>query len=448
MTEIKKISVVGLAKSGVAAAQLALSKGMAVFVSDSADNPDLREKLAELRALGADGELGGHSDAVLNADLIVVSPGVRLDIPILLSARQRGIPVVSEIEFAYRFARGRIIAVTGSNGKSTTATLIARIFSDAGIHTILAGNIGMPYSAVVERTTPETVTVLELSSFQLEALSTFRADVAVLLNLSPDHLDRYDSPQDYYRAKFHIFDRQTEDDFAVLFADQPEVSALADRVSSRVLWFSAQKPVSPGAFCRDGLVFRGDEEILPADQIGIPGPHNLANALAGVASTIPFGIPADSVAASLKNFTGIEHRLERFMERDGVLFVNDSKSTNPDSLRYALLSFDRPIVLIAGGYDKGADFAELAPIFAQKVKAAIFTGDTGQKMASQLCGSLVHCAVVPDFDDAVRRAISLATSGDVVLLSPGCASFDRFKNFEERGRYFKQLVSRIFGEAK
>ncbi|MCD6532433.1 UDP-N-acetylmuramoyl-L-alanine--D-glutamate ligase [bacterium] len=444
----RKISIIGLARSGIAAAELALSDGFEVFLSDSAENPQMVEACRKLSAEGASYELGGHTDRVLDADIIVVSPGVPLDIPIIEKARRAGIPVISEIEFAYRHSQGKIIAVTGSNGKSTTATLIARIFSDAGFHTILAGNIGMPYSAVVTRTTPETITVLELSSFQLEALETFRPDVAVLLNLSPDHLDRYPTAEDYYEAKFRIFDRQRESDYAVLFADQPEVESLAGRVNSQVLWFSTVEERTPGAFVRDGKVFRNQEPIIPAERIGIPGPHNLANALAATAATIPFGVPADSLAASLSHFSGIEHRLERFHEENGILFVNDSKSTNPESLKYALLSFDRPIVLIAGGYDKGADFSELKPIVAKRVRAAVFTGATGQKMAEQLCDGVLWCSVVPDFDEAVRKAIALATPGDVVLLSPGCASFDRFKNFEERGKYFKKIVHKILADRK
>ncbi len=440
---MKKITVIGLARSGEAAAYLALSDGFPVFVSDSGNSEEIQSRAEKLRAEGVEVEIGEHSEKIYSCEMIILSPGVPLTAPVIVEAKKRGIPVISEIEFAFGYERGKVVAITGSNGKSTTATLEAKIFDDAGISTILGGNIGNPYSAHVAKTTADSVTVLELSSFQLEALETFHADVAVLLNLSPDHLDRYETVEDYYAAKYHIFDRQCESDYAALSADQPEIASLGNEISSQPLWFSSSQNISPGAFVSDEMIMRNSEEILPVSELGIPGPHNLANALAAVAATIPFEIPADSIANSLKEFTGIEHRLERFLEHNGILFVNDSKATNPDSLKYALLSFDRPIVLIAGGYDKGSDFAFLQNLFSNSVKAVVFTGATGQKMATQLSKGVLYSCVVPDFEKAVDRAISLAQKGDVVMLSPGCASFDAFRNFEYRGKMFKELVEKI-----
>ncbi|MCD6594711.1 UDP-N-acetylmuramoyl-L-alanine--D-glutamate ligase [bacterium] len=439
----KKIAIIGLARSGKSAARLALSDGFEVLISDAHDTPKLRGRAEKFDGTNAVIELGGHSDKIYKSDMIIVSPGVPLNIPILDEAKKRGIPVISEIEFAFRHEQGKVIAVTGSNGKSTTATLIARIFADAGIYTLLAGNIGNPYSENVVKSTPESVTVLELSSFQLEALDTFHPFIAVLLNLSPDHLDRYETVEEYYEAKFHIFDRQKENDYAVLFADQPEVVSVSDEIFSKPLWFSSVQKKIQGAYAQQGIIYRNEEKIMQVPEIGIPGPHNLSNALSAVATTIPFDISPESLRTTLKNFAGIEHRLERFLEHNGILFVNDSKSTNPDSLKFAMLSFDRPIVLIAGGYDKGNNFSPLRNIFKQKVKTAVFTGDTGESMANQFAKNIITCAVISDFEKAVRRAVSLAIPGDVVLLSPGCASYDAFNNFEERGRFFKNLVRKI-----
>jgi len=441
----KKISILGLARSGIAAAKLAKKAGFEVFVSDAAVNEELIEKAKALNELGIDVEVGGHTPRVLQSDLIVVSPGVPLGIDVIKAAREMGIPVISEIEFAFRFEKGRVVAVTGSNGKSTTATLIARILEDSGKKVFLAGNIGKPYSDVVTSTSSDSITVLELSSFQLEAIYNFSAFVGILLNLAPDHLDRYDTVDDYYRAKFRLFETQKPGSYAVLNVDQPEVAKLEGKIVADVLPFTMRDVRMNGAWLSESIIMRRDEPILRKDEIGIPGPHNLANALASVAATIPFEVPKESLAETLRRFSGIEHRLERFLVWNGILFVNDSKATNPESLRFALLSFDSPIVLIAGGYDKGADFSYLSGLVTKKVKAAVFTGATAKKMAQQIGGAAGFSTVVKDFKEAVETAINLAKKGDVVLLSPGCASFDAFKNFEHRGRVFKELVKKITG---
>lgn len=441
----KKISILGLARSGIAAAKLAKKAGFEVFVSDAAVNEELIEKAKALNELGIDVEVGGHTPRVLQSDLLVVSPGVPLSIDVIKAAREMGIPVISEIEFAFRFENGRVVAVTGSNGKSTTATLIARILEDSGEKVFLAGNIGKPYSDVVTNTSSDSITVLELSSFQLEAIYSFSAFVGILLNLAPDHLDRYDTVDDYYHAKFRLFETQKPGSYAVLNVDQPEVAKLEGKIVADVLPFTMCDGRVNGAWLSDSIIMRRDEPILRKDEIGIPGPHNLANALASVAATIPFEVPKESLAKTLRRFSGIEHRLERFLVWNGILFVNDSKATNPESLRFALLSFDRPIVLIAGGYDKGTDFSYLSGLVTKKVKAAVFTGATAKKMAQQIGGAAGFSTVVKDFKEAVETAINLAKKGDVVLLSPGCASFDAFKNFEHRGKVFKELVKKITG---
>ena len=445
VNQAKKISILGLARSGIAAAKLAKKAGFKVFVSDAAVNEELIEKAKALNELGIDVEVGGHTPRVLQSDLLVVSPGVPLSIDVIKAAREMGIPVISEIEFAFRFEKGSVVAVTGSNGKSTTATLIARILEDSGKKVFLAGNIGKPYSDVVTSTSSDSITVLELSSFQLEAIYSFSAFVGILLNLAPDHLDRYDTVDDYYRAKFRLFETQKPGSYAVLNIDQPEVAKLEGKIVADVLPFTMCDGRVNGAWLSNSIIMRRDEPILSKDEIGIPGPHNLANALASVAATIPFEVPKESLAETLRRFSGIEHRLERFLLWNGILFVNDSKATNPESLRFALLSFDRPIVLIAGGYDKGADFSYLSGLVTKKVKAAVFTGATAKKMAQQIGGAAGFSTVVKDFQEAVETAINLAKKGDVVLLSPGCASFDAFKNFEHRGKVFKELVKKITG---
>jgi UDP-N-acetylmuramoylalanine--D-glutamate ligase len=435
-----------MARSGEAAAILAHSDGFSVMVSDIGKNETLQKRAANLERFGIFVELGEHSEKIFDADMVVLSPGVDLKTPIVQSCLAQKMPVVSEVEFAFRHEQGKVIAITGSNGKSTTATLIAKIFSDAGVTTFFGGNIGTPYSTFVTKTSPDSVTILELSSFQLEAMNSFRPYISVLLNLTPDHLDRYSDEREYYEAKFHIFDNQTDRDFAVLWADQPEVAELAAKTKTTPIFFSAQNRVEFGADVREGHICRNGEKILHIEKLGIPGPHNLTNALSAVCTTILFNLQADSVAQTLQSFTGIEHRLERFFERDGILYINDSKATNADSVKYALLSFERPLVLIMGGYDKGTDFYELRDLLKRKAKAIVFNGANGHKMAEQLGDTAAFSCIVEKFDDAVQKALSLATRGDVVLLSPGCASYDQFKNYEHRGRHFKEFVVELLNK--
>jgi len=368
---------------------------------------------------------------------------VPLDIPILEKAKMVNITIIGEVEFAFLLEKGRIVAVTGSNGKSTTATLIAKMFEDSGLKTFLAGNVGLPYSTIVEQTNTETVTVLEISSFQLETMKNFNPYVAILLNLTPDHLDRYPTVEDYYNAKLEIFDMQRVSDYSVLNFDLDYVKSRTEHLKSKKLYFSTKHHKTPGAFVSDGNIYRNNEKVITVNNIGIPGPHNLSNALAAVATTIPFGLPVKFVAEALAKFKGLEHRLENFLEWNNILFVNDSKATNPDSLRFALLSFSRPIILIAGGYDKGMDFSGLRVIFAEKVKSVVFTGETAEKLSKQLGNTVPSQITINDFKNAVQYAVSIAESGDIVMLSPGCASFDVFKNFEHRGKVFKEHVKYI-----
>jgi UDP-N-acetylmuramoylalanine--D-glutamate ligase len=440
---MKRISIIGLGRSGEVAAKLAQRQGYSVFVSDYADNTELRIIASSLKKIGIDVELGENSDRILQSDEIVLSPGVPLDIPILEKAKMVNIPIIGEVEFAFSLEKGRIVAVTGSNGKSTTATLIAKMFEDSGLKTFLAGNVGLPYSTIVKQTNTETVTVLEVSSFQLETMKNFNPYVAILLNLTPDHLDRYPTVEDYYNAKLEIFDMQRDSDYSVINFDLDFVKSRTEHIKSKKLYFSTKYHKIPGAFVSGGNIYRNNEKVIAVNNIGITGPHNLSNALAAVATTIPFGVPVKFVAEALAKFEGLEHRLENFLEWNNILFVNDSKATNPDSLRFALLSFSRPIILIAGGYDKGMDFSGLREIFAEKVKSVVFTGETAEKLSRQLGNTVPSQITIGDFKDAVQYAVSIAESGDIVMLSPGCASFDAFKNFEHRGKVFKEHVRNI-----
>lgn len=447
---MKKLGIIGLARSGDAAARLALEKGFEVFVSEIKDTPEIRRTADELSKLGAKIEIGGHSDKLLEMDTVVVSPGVPLDIPIIQRIRENRIKLISEIEFAFRYCKGKIIAITGSNGKSTTATLTYEILKNCGLDTYLAGNIGLPFSKIVTQTHPNSTTVLELSSFQLELLDTFKAYVSALLNLSPDHLDRYPSKESYYRAKMHIFDRQDQTDWAVLNADDKLVTELTSEIIARKLMFSAVGEVPRGTFVRDGYIWAifpggGETRILRTNELGIPGPHNLYNALAAITSVIPLSPSLEPLRKTLRSFEGIEHRLERFLEHNDIIFINDSKATNPDSLKYALLSFDKPIILIAGGYDKGSDFNDVRELLRKKAKAVVFTGATAEKMASQLADVVKLSTIARPFEKAVETAISFAEPGDIVMLSPGCASFDEFNNFEHRGKVFKETVKKLLG---
>ncbi len=440
---MKRISIIGLGRSGEAAAKLAQRQGYSVFVSDSADNTELRIIASSLKKLGIDVELGENSDRILQSDEIVLSPGVPLDIPILEKTKMVNIPIIGEVEFAFLLEKGRIVAVTGSNGKSTTATLIAKMLEDSGLKTFLAGNVGLPYSTIVEQTNTETATVLEVSSFQLETMKNFNPYVAILLNLTPDHLDRYPTVEDYYNAKLEIFDMQRDSDYSVLNFDLDYVKSRTEHIKSNKLYFSTKHHKTPGAFVSGGNIYRNNEKVIAVNNIGIPGPHTLSNALAAVATTIPFGLPVKFVTEALSKFKGLEHRLENFLGWNNILFVNDSKATNPDSLRFALLSFSRPIILIAGGYDKGMDFSGLREIFTEKVKSVVFTGETAEKLSRQLGNTIPSQITISDFKYAVQYAVSIAESGDIVMLSPGCASFDAFKNFEHRGKVFKEHVKNI-----
>jgi UDP-N-acetylmuramoylalanine--D-glutamate ligase len=442
----KRLLVVGLARTGLVTSLFAVGYGAVVTATDERPESELRETAERLRAAGVKLELGTHNaDAFLQQDLIVVSPGVPATLLQLQLAWSRGIPVWSEIELAWRFLRGKLVAVTGSNGKTTTTALIAHILKTASIPTLVGGNIGTPLLSLVETSTDSTVTVAELSSFQLETIEAFRPEIGVLLNLTPDHLDRHTSFEEYAAAKMRMFDRQLDRDAAVLNADDPEV---ARRMPARpqVYWFSRQKRVAQGAFLRDGqIVFRdhGKELALAnRDQIPLRGEHNVENVLAACAVAYLAGAEPSAIAAGVKSFRAVEHRLEFVAEIGGVCYYNDSKATNVDAALKAIEAFPGSLFVILGGKDKGSPYTPLRDPLHTRAKAALLIGAAAEKIASDL-GDAVPCVHAGTLDRAVELAAGRAQPGDIVLLAPACSSFDQFENYEHRGRVFKELVARL-----
>jgi UDP-N-acetylmuramoylalanine--D-glutamate ligase len=440
----KRALVVGLGKSGVASALFMKAHGARVTVSDTKSGDELRNEIPVLLDHGITVETGGHGDRTFRGqDLIVVSPGVPVDAPPLVQARSLGETVIGEIELAAQFLPGPIVAITGSNGKTTTTTLTGEIMTAAGLPTLVGGNIGTPAISLAERAKPETVVVLEISSFQLETIQTFRPKIAVVLNVTPDHLDRHRTFEIYTDAKARIFENQQGSDFAVLNADDPTCVALGARTRAQVFWFSRQKEVQQGAWVRDGnIVFRdskGQREILQVSDIPLKGAHNLENVLAAVCSGVLMGCAPERVRQAVRDFKAVEHRLEFVATIGGVDYYNDSKATNVDATIKALESFPANIHLILGGKDKGSDYTVLNDLIRQRVKRIYTIGAAAAKIESQVKGAeIVHAETL---ENAIRKAHATAQPGDVVLLAPACASFDQFKNYEHRGKVFKEIVA-------
>jgi len=439
----KKVLVIGLARTGLATSLFCAKHGAIVTATDTRPESDLAEAAATLRSGGTAVQLGGYTDKILDGqELVIPSPGVPANSEILKAARAQNIPVWSEIELADRFLHGRLVGITGSNGKTTTTSLVEHILKNSGLSTLLAGNIGTPLSDVVEQTNDQTVTVAELSSFQLEWIETFRPNISVFLNLTPDHLDRHGSMEAYGAAKARIFERQTASDFAVLNADDPSSTPYAPS-TPKVLWFSRKQRVAQGTFLRgEEILFRhhGEEEmILKQSEIPLPGAHNLENVLAAVTAARLIGARPREIQKAVRSFKGVEHRLEFVAELNGVRYYNDSKATNVDATLKALDAFAGRILIILGGKDKGSDYTVLQTPLSEKAILALLIGAAAQKIESQISGS-VAIERAGTIQRAVEIASNTAQAGDIVLLAPACASFDQFENYEHRGRVFKQLV--------
>src|SRR6266404_5112214 len=443
----KRVLVVGLARTGVATALFCAARGAAVTATDSRSEAEIGdETAAKLRAANVTLELGGHQEnTFLQQDLIIPSPGVPADAPLLQAARAKGVAIWSEIELAYRFRQGKLVGITGSNGKTTTTSLVEHILRSASFPTILAGNIGTPLIACVERMTPETLTVVDLSSFQLELIQSFRTDISVFLNLTPDHLDRHHNLESYAKAKARIFENQREEDFAILNADDPGTTPLAP-TRPHVYWFSRKQRAAQGAFLHgDDIVFRNEgreEVVLQRQEVPLPGAHNLENALAAIAAARIAGVGAKAIAEGVRSFAGVEHRLEFVREINGIRYYNDSKATNVDATLKALDAFPARILVILGGKDKGSDYTLLQTPLRERAVLALLIGAAADKIESQIAGS-VAIERAGTLDHAVEIASQAARSGDIVLLAPACASFDQFQNYEHRGRVFKALVHEL-----
>jgi UDP-N-acetylmuramoylalanine--D-glutamate ligase len=443
----KRIAVLGMGRSGLALAGLLKKNGALVFISELKESKELDSEIEQMKNLVIDFETGGHTQKIIEAkDFIVISPGIPGDIPILKEAKNKGIPVFSEIEVAYWLSSASLVGITGSNGKTTVTALVGEMLKEDQKEYQVAGNIGLPFSSITQEVSEEGVIVLEISSFQLEEIEEFKPLVAALLNLTPDHLDRYPDMNSYQKAKERIFENQTKADWAVLNADDDFCLKLSPTLKSQVLFFSTQQSLTSG-FWVEGkkLVFSQQEkkeEILEIDKIGIKGPHNLSNACAACAICYPLEVEISSMQRALLNFKGVEHRLEEVAQIKDVCFINDSKATNVDSVFWALQSRKEPLILIAGGKDKGGDFTKLRELVKKNVKSLILIGQAKEKIKKSL-GDLVPTFEQDSLEEAVELGFEKANSGDCVLLSPGCASFDMFRNFEERGMIFKHAVLKL-----
>ena len=442
--------VVGLARTGVATALFCAARGARVTATDTRTEKVLGDTVAPLRKAGVVLELGGHrQELILDADLVIPSPGVPADAPLLQFARSKGVTIWSEIELASRFLKGRLIGITGSNGKTTTTSLIEHILRNAGFSTILAGNIGTPVISCVEKSSEKTITVAELSSFQLELIEKFRPNVSVFLNLTPDHLDRHHTLESYGAAKARIFENQTESDRAVLNADDPGTTPYAP-AKPQLFWFSRRQRVAQGTFVKEhDILFRregAEEAILKLVDIPLAGAHNVENVLAAVAATRLAGAEPSAIAKGVRSFAGVEHRLEFVAEIGGVRFYNDSKATNVDATLKALDAFPGRMLIILGGKDKGSDYTLLQAPLREKAILALLIGAAADKIEKQIAGS-VAIEQAGTLERAVETAAHAARAGDVVLLAPACASFDQFQNYEHRGRVFKELVHQLERQA-
>jgi UDP-N-acetylmuramoylalanine--D-glutamate ligase len=444
--EGKRVLVVGLARTGLVTSLFSAGYGATVTATDERPESELAQTAEKLRAAGVKLELGGFlPQSFGEQDLIVVSPGVPAHIEPLDQARAQGIPVWSEVELAWRFLRGKLIAITGSNGKTTTTSLVAHILKTSNIPTLVGGNIGTPLLSLVETSADTMVTVAEISSFQLETVDGFRPEVGVLLNLTPDHLDRHATFEQYARVKMRMFENQLERDIALLNADDPEVTKRMP-AKPKIFWFSRLKRVATGAFLRDDqIIFRhqGSEvELARLADVELRGQHNVENVLAACAAAYLAGAVPTAIAAGVKSFRGVEHRLEFVAEISGVEYYNDSKATNVNATFKALEAFPGSLIVILGGRDKGSSYAPLRNLLRERARIVLLIGESAEKIAAEL-GETVRTERAGTMQRAMQLAAEHAQPGDTVLLAPACSSFDQFDSYEHRGRVFKELVAKL-----
>lgn len=445
----KRVLVVGLGKSGIAAAMFLRQQGARVTVSDARSAVALAKEIPELLEAGIMVESGGHGLLTFRRqDLIVISPGVPLDTPEVKQVIGYGMPVIGELELASRFLKGRIVAITGSNGKTTTTTLVGKILEEGGVQTLVGGNIGTPVIDLIPKSTEESVNVLEVSSFQLETIEQFRPWIAVVLNITPDHLDRHRSFENYAAMKTRITEMQETSDFLVLNAEDKPTQMVAAKTKAQIFWFSLRRPIKQGAFVHgESIVFVAREgakaePIMPVAEISLKGAHNVENVLAAVCAARLSGVPAEKIRSAVESFKAVEHRLEFVRCLQGVDYFNDSKATNVDATMKAVAAFPGGIHLILGGKDKDSDYTLLGPLLRERVKAVYTIGSAAEKIERELHG-VVKMVGAGTIDVAVREARMAAVPGDVVLLAPACSSFDQFENYEHRGRTFRKIVHEL-----
>ena len=447
----KRVLVVGMARSGMAVAELLAKHGAQVTVNDSKTLRELGESAAVLEKMPVERRLGcPAAECLAGQEILVISPGIPVAAPFVRQAAEAGIHVTGELEVASQLAKGDLVAVTGTNGKTTTVSLLGEIFANAGRVTHVVGNIGYPFSAAAMESRDGDALVCEVSSFQMETADTFHPKAAALLNITEDHLNRHGTMAEYTRMKMRIFQNMTPSDTAVFNADDPALEPLIPQVQARVMCFSRKREVEQGAFVREGKVILraggAERTVCGTDEIFIPGPHNLENALAAVCLADAMGVPIPVIRHSLRTFRGVEHRIETVRELDGIRYINDSKGTNVDSTIRAVQTMDRPTAIILGGSDKHCDFTPLAleMIASPQIREAVLIGVTADQIERTLLENgfaAVHRA--SSLEEAVEQCRALAGEGWNVLLSPACASFDMFRDYEHRGRVFKEIVNAL-----
>ena len=443
----KKVSVIGGARSGVGAARLIKRSGGVPFVSDLAGENKLKDSITKLKEELIDFEINKHSDRIYDCELMVVSPGVPSDAKVIKEANNRSIKIISELELAGSFCKGQIVAITGTNGKTTTTSLCGHLFNVCGNKTYTAGNIGVAFSEIALDVKENEFVALEVSSFQLDLIDGFRPKAAMILNITPDHLNRYDNKfENYIASKFRIYKNQNENDYLILNKDDRTITENIIHRKSRSFYFSLSDVLNNGCYKSDDKIIfnkEGNPEFaFHVSEMQLKGNHNIANAMAVVAAAKLFDFDNEKIKEGLRTFKGVEHRLELVREIDGVKYINDSKATNVDSVWYALQSFEEPIFLILGGQDKGNDYSRIKELVVDKVKKVYAIGSSAEKIFN-FFHSTVKVELKVSLEDAVNSANSEANCGEVVLLSPACASFDMFDNYEHRGRVFKEAVNNL-----
>ncbi len=443
----KKISIIGAVKSGVGAAKLIKRLGGIPFVSDSGNADKLADSIKVLKENEIEYEVGSHTEKIFQCDLLVISPGVPTNSAIIQKATERKIKIISEIELAYNFCKGKIVAITGTNGKTTTTSLTGHILKECGFKTYVAGNIGEAFSEIALEVNENDIVVLEVSSFQLDFIDRFRPTIAMILNITPDHLNRYDYKlQNYIAAKLRIYLNQNSNDFLILNRDSESLVKSLSKHQSRDLYFSTSSKEDNGSYLEDGkILFYENKELVficKTSEINLKGEHNYANAMAAIMAAKIFGADNQKIIAALGSFSGVDHRLELVRELEGVKYINDSKATNIDAVWYALRSFDEPIFLILGGLDKGNDYNQIKDLIIEKVKKIYAIGTSAEKIFN-FFHKTVKVEIMKSLEDAILEASREARADEIVLLSPACASFDMFRSYEHRGEVFKEAVRKL-----